>query len=782
MQVYAFYKATAQYARAVAYLHRALTDPHWRPRGVSKLRKHGEEEGEEEEGRGRAALCEDAAELAVHLSVDTRAEGGDNASALHDVDDAAGVVVDFRAFIGDALKETAVNRGKLWTALAAYHVSRNEHSHAVDTFEFALGTALSTDEFSVVFDAYAGYEEERLATIAAAFNNENENDNNNGEKQHGQLDSAMQRVESLLARRPMLLSNVVLRTYPHHVHEWHKRARMYKKNADAVNVVDTYTKAVQIVDPWKAVGKVQTLWLAFARYYEEAGELDSAVKVFERATHDPEYFKTVAERADIWCEYAEHFLRRGDIAKAVEVLRRATQEPDAEKRRQVSDLKAQQQQQQQQQQASQEVLSVVGEGRRSDQVLKYEYDNSSPAWDSYKSSRIWRFLIDLVHSTADVDDVVQLHEQCLKMNVASVETVVAGATFLSDRRLFELAFRLYDKAVGHIAWPDALTLWIIYLDAFVQRYGSTKLERARDLFEEAIRCAPTSKRGGVLLPHESLSLLYVKYAEMEARHSLCRRSIAVLSRAVAHVRVEDRADMYRLLIVRVASTFGASHTRLMYERALVNLPRAEDVLDFGIRYAALELRLGEIDRARRVFSQLGMLADPRRKGVFERFWSEWQRMEVKFGSEESMAELLRAKKGANVKFQSEPLESKYRIGDDNDAKKKETDGADGEEEKISDDSEDNENSVHLDTNANIVSNAEEIELDMSDEDDDDEEDDDDGFVILSNGKQADEQGVSEQPRKKPRLLEKDGDVSKQNAVDTSSALQRLLMKARAHEE
>lgn len=39
-------------------------------------------------------------------------------------------------------------------------------------------------------------------------------------------------------------------------------------------IINTYTEAVQTVDPMKATGKPHSLWVSFARFYEENEQLD----------------------------------------------------------------------------------------------------------------------------------------------------------------------------------------------------------------------------------------------------------------------------------------------------------------------------------------------------------------------------------------------------------------------------------------------------------------------------------------------------------------------------
>lgn len=38
------------------------------------------------------------------------------------------------------------------------------------------------------------------------------------------------------------------------------------------------------------------------------------------------------------------------------------------------------------------------------------------------------------------------------------------------------------------SFPHVKPIWIVYLERFVDRYGGSKLERARDLFEQVVSC------------------------------------------------------------------------------------------------------------------------------------------------------------------------------------------------------------------------------------------------------------------------------------------------------
>lgn len=82
--------------------------------------------------------------------------------------------------------------------------------------------------------------------------------------------------------------------------------------------------------------------------------------------------------------------------------------------------------------------------------------------------------------------------------------------------------------------------------------------------------------------------------------------------------------------------------REIYETAIEEEPPNElpdaDVRSMGLRYAQLERKLGEIDRARAIFVHVSSLCDPRRDKAF---WAEWKQFEVAHGNEDTFREMLR---------------------------------------------------------------------------------------------------------------------------------------------
>lgn len=70
--------------------------------------------------------------------------------------------------------------------------------------------------------------------------------------------------------------------------------------------------------------------------------------------------------------------------------------------------------------------------------------------------------------------------------------------------------------------------------------------------------------------------------------------------------------------------------REVYEQAIESTPPDDlpdaDVRDMCLRYAALERKLGEVDRARAIFIHASALSNPNSDRVF---WAEWKAFEVR---------------------------------------------------------------------------------------------------------------------------------------------------------
>ena len=409
-----------------------------------------------------------------------------------------------------------------------------------------------------------------------------------------ELEMRLARLEYLMDRRPLLLNRVLLRQNPHNVQEWLKRVKLYEEKPK--DIVETFQEALKTVDPKQATSKYQQLWIEFAKFYENNNQLDEARLVFEKAVKAN--YKNVDDLANVWCEWCEMELRYGGHEKALKLMKKACTIPKTK-----SDF----------------------------------YDPSEPVQNRlYKSLKLWSMYADLEESFGSFETTKKVYDNILDLRIATPQIVINFGLFLEENNYFEEAFKVYEKGISLFKWPNVYDIWLKYLTKFIARYGSSKLERLRDLFEQCLEN----------IPQNFAKSIYLLYAKLEENHGLARRAIKIYERATEAVLPEERYEVYNIYIKQVASMKGVTATREIFEKAIDVLPD-EQVKEICIRYADMERKLGEIDRARAIYVHCSQICDPKTNS---KFWSTWKEFEVAHGNEDTVREMLRIKRSVQATY------------------------------------------------------------------------------------------------------------------------------------
>ncbi|GAA5935784.1 mRNA splicing protein SYF1 [Sporobolomyces koalae] len=491
--------------------------------------------------------------------------------------------------------------GRLWTGLATYWIKRGEFALARETFEEGLSTVVTLRDFTQVFDAYAEFEE---SYISGLMESAAEGDADQDDEQ--ELDERMKAFEELMDRRPFLVNEVLLRRNPNDVQEWEKRVALYGNNDE--KVAETYTLATKSLNSRKAIGPLNLLWVHFAKFYESGGvsgeaeaDVASARKVFEKATKV--WFRRVEELAEVWCEWAEMEVRNENYEEAIKVMQRAAAIP------------------------------------RDWKSVDYRDEAIPPQQRLFKSLKLWSFYVDLEESIGTVESTKAVYDQIFQLKIANAQVFINAANFLEENEYWEESFKIYEQGVALLPYPIAFEIWNAYLSKFIKRYGGDKLERARDLFEQALDSCPP----------KFCKPIYLLYGKLEEDHGLAKRAMAVYDRATRAVEAKDRMEMFTYYIAKATANFGLPATRPIYERAIEQLPDAQTA-EMCLRFAALERKLGEIDRARAIFAHASQFCDPR---THTDFWAQWNSFEIETGSEDTFREYLRIKRAVQAAFNTE---------------------------------------------------------------------------------------------------------------------------------
>jgi pre-mRNA-splicing factor SYF1 len=506
-----------------------------------------------------------------------------------------GSTMDIETIIRSGLARFPDQRGILWVGLARYYINLGTYERARDIFEEGITTAMTVRDFSVVFDTYAEAEE-ALISIKLEESAARQQKGKVDADADTDLDIRMLRFEQLMDRRPFLVNDVLLRQNPHNVPEWQKRVALWGGNKPMV--VQTYADAIAAISPKKAFGQFHELWTQYAQFYESGSDLKNARVIMEKAVKVP--YKSVSELAEMWTQWAEMELRNENFDQAVKVMETATKAP-----------------------------------KRSN--VDYFDETLSPQQRVHKSWKLWSFYVDLVESVSSLEETKKVYERIFELRIATPQTVVNYANLLEENGYFEDSFKIYERGLDLFSYPVAFELWNLYLSKAVERQIS--IERLRDLFEQAVEDVPP----------KFAKTLYLMYGALEEERGLARHAMRIYERATRAVSEEDKTSMFEFYITKSASNFGLTSTRPIYERAIAALPDKE-AAQMCVKFAEMERRLGEIDRARAIWGHASQFCDPR---VEPEFWRKWEAFEVQHGNEETFKEMLRIKRSVQAQFNTD---------------------------------------------------------------------------------------------------------------------------------
>ena len=539
-----------------------------------------------------------------------------NNTSVNNTED--GKKINVSAILRTAIKKFTDEVGKLWASLADYYIRRGLFEKARDIYEEGLESVMTVRDFSLIFDAYAAFEENVLSSKMMQ-EEEEEND---------EIELRLARLEHLMERRPILLSSVMLRQNPHNVHEWLKRISLLSSSSSK-EIVSTYSLAIQTVDAKASIGSISQVWIDFAKFYEVHGDLDNARVIFEKATKSPN-FKSVDELATIWCEYAEFELRNKNFKQALTLMKR--------------------------------VLFVNHNKEKrinnASNTTKGEYDALLVQEKVHKSIKLWMFYCDLEESISPENARI-VYERILDLRIATPQIILNYAAMLQESKFFEDSFHVYERGVNLFKFPHSIDIWRAYLTQFVDRFQDKKVERARDLFEQCCEQAPP----------KDCKEFFLEYAKLEEQFGLSKRAMDIYDQALTKMKsASDKIEVLDIYVKRAMDFFGVGKVRSIYEKIIEDDDDDDDDNDDDgttkkkkkknrlddnstkivcVKYAELEVSLGEIDRARALYTHASQFSNPAQDGTF---WGQWNDFEVKNGNEDTFRDMLRVKRSVAASF------------------------------------------------------------------------------------------------------------------------------------
>ena len=519
--------------------------------------------------------------------------------------------------IRHGIKKYSDEVGNLWVTLANYYIKIGLIEKAREIFEEALEKILTVRDFSLVFNSYLNFEQEMMKYNI--FNSEISVDNNlelsckNGENEENkltelelnELENAMNelkfeeikyekieedeniqkgdtennsnikkfnfiRVNNLLQRRPFLLNSTILRRNPNNVNEWLKRIELMKEKNDFNQIKKLYEECLNTIKINEAYGKLSEIYISYANFYEENNNIKKANEIYFKGCNLN--YKKTEENVTMWCLWCEMNIRRKKYKDAYS-------------------------------------------------IIKYICTNNTNKYYKYnKNIKLWSLYIDLEINMNKNNEkqVIYIYNKMIEFKIANIETIFNFIIYLEKIKYYEKIYNIYEQSIELFTWPNAYDICLCYLVDFINHYKNEKSEIFRDIIQNII----------VLSGH--LKIFYYIYAFYEEKYGLYNHCIDILKEASQNVKDDEKPEIHSVIIAKSAKYFGIGKVRLAFDDAMNNLDKSF-VLEIGLKYISIEIKLKEINRARGIFKYLGKLFNPDNKEYKEEFWEMWDNFEKLYG-------------------------------------------------------------------------------------------------------------------------------------------------------
>ena len=519
--------------------------------------------------------------------------------------------------IRHGIKKYTDEVGNLWVTLANYYIKIGLIEKAREIFEEALEKILTPRDFSLIYNSYLNFEQEMMKQNLF-YNNDINNDNyeltDNKENKNlqslelNELENALNelnikesddykkeekfkkekllekqsqdksnlqkfnfiRVNNLIQRRPFLKNSTILRRNPNNVSEWLKRIELMKEKKDLNLIKNLYEECLNTIKINLAYGRLSEIYISYANFFEENNNIKKANEIYYKGCNLN--FKNTEENVNMWCLWCEMNVRQKRYQDAYH-------------------------------------------------IIKFICTNNANKYYKYnKNIKLWSLYVDLEMNLNQNNEkqIIYIYSKMIEYKIANIETIFNFIIYLESIKNYEKIYNIYEQSLDLFRWPNSYDICICYLVDFINHYKSDKTEIFRDIIQNII----------ILSGH--LKIFYYIYAFYEEKYGLYNHCIDILKEASQNVKEEEKPEIHSVIIAKCAKYFGIGKVRLAFDDAMNNLEKSY-VLEIGLKYISIEIKLREINRARGIFKYLGKLFNPDNKEYKEEFWEMWDNFEKIYG-------------------------------------------------------------------------------------------------------------------------------------------------------
>ncbi|KAJ1609732.1 Syf1p [Cryptosporidium canis] len=512
------------------------------------------------------------------------------------------------------------------------------------TFSFGIDNCRFVHDFITIYDSLMMFSAIYLSRVLSSSQCLNPSSGNKDEE----VERGFSDLEKVVKDHRRLLFRTLVKADTNNVSRWIEYINVFIRetqdnNHPSLEVVKIFEEAIESIDFSQVKDKSKNvLWVFYASYMVRSIDnghekldlsksrnlsdqlIGLARDIFERSLSEDR----IEDFSLIWTEWIEMELRFGNFEEALELSRRSI---------------------------------CMAKEQKSKKTLR--------------SIRIWQLAADLEMSFGTLESSRALIEDLFESGMATAELLTSFGAYLRSKSCYEESFSLYERSMSCLTIQYSFGLWLDYIDSFISHYnnglsiiklfdnlesdpmeyGNLKIDRLRDVFDQCLESLSSwgarirsSDRRYYL---DCVFIAYGVYAAYEAKVGRVRRTFDILGRAMNELEDHDqhKLNLYSRWIRLTLKCRGTSYTRQVFERAIDDIKASDLLIRLSLRYINFELNMGEVNRARSIFIFAGdlipniyLLND--HIELFNKFWSTWDKFEREYGNEDTIKDMLRAKK------------------------------------------------------------------------------------------------------------------------------------------
>ena len=506
------------------------------------------------------------------------------------------------------LKKYSDEIGNIWVFYANFFLGKGDFEKTRFIFQKAVLNVNTRKDFGIVYNAFLNFEEglamllmekdedkvvikeklilEDIDQTLGFFKNKNDNFEVFSEEE-----IQLRRINDLLEKREFYLNDCVLRQNCNIVKNWINKFQFVEKKEKIY--LDIFLEALKKIDFQKADGNVSDLFIFIAEFYKDIKDFKKMNYIYEKSfCYDFRKLEEYEILISNWMETLLLLNYEKDVIKLLEIFLGLKK---TEKKNFIKD-----------------------------KILNYIKN----------SQKLWSLYIDILHNSEEKEKLIKSYDILIKKKNCTGLNIINYLNFLQKEKNKKKFYIVCEICINQFKWPICGHIWIIYIKKIEEIETEKNIERVRELYERVLEEAPLSQK----------FLFYLLFIDFEKKKGMVNHQIEIFKKMVEDVEEKKKLICYKLYIAKLAKYFGSEKTRKIYENCLKIL-KVEEKINLGLEYAKLELKLKEIDRARKIYFFLSQFCEPEIEEYG--FWKIWEDFEIEWGNEDTYRDFIRNKK--NIK-------------------------------------------------------------------------------------------------------------------------------------